>query len=677
MIVRILNICLLLIAVSLATKTRSIAQMTLRPNAIEHAADATNMDSVALFHYISRAAYIGNQQPDSALWILNHALGLSSRIGYTFGVAKCYQFSGIIYSHTGRFEQGIEQLRRMIYYCLTTGKHTDLLAVGYNILGNIYQTQGKYEEAAYYYHKTLQIPNSQLTESTKALIYVNLSTLTNKLKQPQKALYYLSRAETIAAQNRHYDLLSTINSNRGMIYTAMMQTDSAMLFLRKARNLINEHGHRYRGTLLDIEYTCMVYMADMWLLKNNLDSAAACIQRIHEIDVPVVPLYWNKAHLSMGKYYTQAGDYKQAEHYLLKALDSMQSSQANNDLASVHLALTHLYDTVGNHEKALRHSLHYIRLKDTLENEQVSNMVHQLEVRYRTAEKDKELISQNLEISRQQSDAREKNLWIAIITGGMIVLAITLAALYKKRQAEKRLQIKEIQILRQRQQAMQQQQQAMQQAQEIEQLKAMMKGEERERGRLARELHDGIGGMLTAMKMNLSTARRKAPELTLNPSLTELMHMLEDTSSEVRKTAHNLMPDVLVQHALPEALMIFCNHIHKELETELSCQGDFTQLDKATELMLYRMVQELMQNVLKHASATRASIELVIYQGKLLLTVEDNGTGFDANEENSGFGLQNLRYRVAALQGKISITSDKNRSTIVHLEFDLEKLKMA
>src|SRR5690606_4014938 len=195
--------------------------------------------------------------------------------------------------------------------------------------------------------------------------------------------------------------------------------------------------------------------------------------------------------------------------------------------------------------------------------------------------------------------------------------------------------------------------------------------------RLARELHDGIGGMLTAMKMNLSTARRKAPELTLNPSLTELMHMLEDTSSEVRKTAHNLMPDVLVQHALPEALMIFCNHIHKELETELSCQGDFTQLDKATELMLYRMVQELMQNVLKHASATRASIELIIYEGKLLLTVEDNGIGFDANEENKGFGLQNLRYRVAALQGKISITSEKNSSTIVHLEFDLEKLKMA
>src|SRR5690606_23937758 len=130
-------------------------------------------------------------------------------------------------------------------------------------------------------------------------------------------------------------------------------------------------------------------------------------------------------------------------------------------------------------------------------------------------------------------------------------------------------------------------------------------------------------------------------------ALTEIMQMLEDTSSEVRKTAHNLMPDVLVRHALPDALTIFCDHIDEELPTELSCEGDFSLLDKATELMIYRTVQELIQNIIKHASATRAAIQLYIFEGRLSLTVEDNGTGFDASEQHHGFGLENLRYRIA------------------------------
>jgi signal transduction histidine kinase len=254
----------------------------------------------------------------------------------------------------------------------------------------------------------------------------------------------------------------------------------------------------------------------------------------------------------------------------------------------------------------------------------------------------------------------------------MVVLVIVSAALYKKRQADRRLQQKEIHILKQ-------QQEAMQREQEIERLKAMMKGEEQGRTRLARELHDGIGGMLTAIKMNLSAARKKYPELARFDPLTEITFMLEDTGAEIRKTAHNLMPDVLVRKRLPEALMIYCEQItaHDQLQIDLQFHGAFDQLTKATELMLYRIIQELLQNILKHANATHAVVQLREYEGKLSLTVEDNGEGFDTEAQSGGFGLLNLRYRVAALQGHISIMSAKGRHTTIHLEFELENLKMA
>ncbi len=626
-----------------------------------------NYDSANAHFLIKTASRIGNEQPDSALILLDQALHLSHKSRYSWGIAKSLQLYGIVYSHTGRFELGITKLTQLIYYCFSTGDHTDLLLLGYNIIGNIYQTQGKYREAAYYYHQALKLPKEFVPPSTEALIYYNLSRLTNKLKQPNKALYYLDKSETISTNHKIYDLLCSINSDKGEIYAEIGKTDSAIYYLHKGRDMINKYGPTYGG-LQEIEYVNLVYLADLWLQHGNIDSARVCIQRLHEIKIPVVPLYWNKAYLTSGKFHLQSGNYKQAEYYLLKVLDSAQAIQANNELANTHMTLTQMYHKTGHCNKALHHLLEYVRLKDSLENTQVANTVHQLEVKYRTSEKDRELISQKLKISQQQNDVREKNIWIAGITTGLFVLAIVSFSYYKKRQANHFLQLKEIEILHQQKQTILQQQ-------EIEGLKAMMKGEEQERGRIARELHDGIGGMITAIKMNMGRVLRKKELAAGSDSLNVIMQMLEDTSSEVRKTAHNLMPEVLVRHALPEALAIFCDHLHEELPTDLSCEGDFTLLDKATELMLYRMVQELIQNILKHASATRAAIQLYIFEGRLSLTVEDNGTGFDTSEQHHGFGLENLRYRIAALHGELAITSDRNNSTIVHIEFELDKLK--
>lgn len=628
----------------------------------------STLDTSLAFNLLEKGFQLGNIYPDSALTFLKYALKESRRIGYSYGIARALQLCGIIYSHNGRYEEGIASLKQLISYCVATGKHRHLLSLGYNIIGNIYQSEGKYNEAAYYYYRTLMLPKNQVTESTLALIYTNLSRMTHKLKQPAKALYHLSLAEELAIRNENIDLLCVINSNKGMIYADINERDSAKYYLSKAAQLLEQYKYKY--DMQDLEYTNMVYLADLWLKEKLVDSAWPCIQKIQRIHVPIVPLYKNKAFWVMGKYYMQSGNYKKAQYYLQMSLDSAQTIHIGNDLANIHNSLSDLYTKSGKYREALYHKDQYILLKDSLENNQIANNVHQLEVRYRTAEKDKELINQKLQISQQQSDMREKNLWITIIASVTFLLTILSAILYKKRQSDKRLQQNEIQIL-------QQQQIAMHQGQEIERLKAMMKGEERERSRLARELHDGIGGMLTAIKMNLSATRKKHPELSQFSSLKEIMHMLEDTGTEVRKTAHNLMPDVLVKHRLPEALMIYCENIHEQLPTELQFHGHLTDLDKAIELLLYRMIQELLQNILKHASATYAAVQLMMHEGKLSLTVEDNGTGFDPQQEHGGFGLQNLKYRVAALQGNISITSSKGRSTTIHIEFELEKLKLA
>jgi signal transduction histidine kinase len=179
------------------------------------------------------------------------------------------------------------------------------------------------------------------------------------------------------------------------------------------------------------------------------------------------------------------------------------------------------------------------------------------------------------------------------------------------------------------------------------------------------------------MEMNLSVATKETSEREKTRRLNDLQEMMRNTSTEVRKTAHNSMPDVLVRYDLKKALNLYVENINDVSEVELDLQftGDIERLDKTIELILYRIVQELIQNIIKHAHATYAAIQLTAYKGTLTIAVEDNGIGFDAVEEKGGYGLQNLKSRVQALQGDISIMSTKERGTTIHIEFDIEKMK--
>src|SRR5690606_10316520 len=159
----------------------------------------------------------------------------------------------------------------------------------------------------------------------------------------------------------------------------------------------------------------------------------------------------------------------------------------------------------------------------------------------------------------------------------------------------------------------------LQQEKEINILKASMKGEERERTRIAYELHDGIGGMLAAVKMNFGAVKQRYEHLYGLEELSSLMNMLEDTTDELRKTAHNLMPGILVSHSLAEALRIWCSNVNAtgKLQVSLRVTGMDAPLPKDLELTLYRMIQELVQNIIKHARATKAEVDLAHRDGEI------------------------------------------------------------
>jgi PAS domain S-box-containing protein len=207
-------------------------------------------------------------------------------------------------------------------------------------------------------------------------------------------------------------------------------------------------------------------------------------------------------------------------------------------------------------------------------------------------------------------------------------------------------------------------------AREMQLLEALQEGEEKERNRIARDLHDGVSGMIAAAKMHVTTLAEKVPAVKVNPEYQLSIGLLDDTAVQVRRTSHNLMPEILLENGLDQALERYCNSIgNTQLKLDYILMGDVQRYSAKFELSLYRIVQELVSNIIRHANATEALVQVSYQAGQLSLTVEDNGIGFQGPTRTNGMGLRSIERRVAAMNGAIEIQSAPGRGTSLYLSF--------
>jgi signal transduction histidine kinase len=212
----------------------------------------------------------------------------------------------------------------------------------------------------------------------------------------------------------------------------------------------------------------------------------------------------------------------------------------------------------------------------------------------------------------------------------------------------------------------------MEKEQQVMSLQSMVNGQETERTRIARDLHDGLGGIFSTVKMHFSTLQHEVPELRNNTLYKKSFDLVNNASEELRKVAQNLMPEVLLKLGLTEALRDFCSNINSSgvMHISLQAYGMENRVGASTEIMLYRIIQELINNIIKHASATEAIIQFNRDGNRLSITVEDNGRGFDTMEaaEKRSMGIETVKSRVDYLNGKMSIDSRKDIGTTVMID---------
>jgi two-component system NarL family sensor kinase len=204
--------------------------------------------------------------------------------------------------------------------------------------------------------------------------------------------------------------------------------------------------------------------------------------------------------------------------------------------------------------------------------------------------------------------------------------------------------------------------------------RAVLQGQVEERTRLSKDLHDGLGSLLSSTKYSFSNMQEN---LVISPAsvaaFERSMSMLDRSITELRSIAHNMMPEALVRFGLDTALKDFCNSVDQSGAIQLTYQSfeiDESSIPPLTAGAVYRMIQELVNNVLKHADATTALVQLFRKGNALSITVEDNGRGFDPDllSFSDGTGLLNLKNRVAYLNGTLDIQTSPGKGTSVNIE---------
>ncbi len=612
--------------------------------------------------------YANHPNADSSLDGLKSVLADCQALSFNSRAIWTANKLGNLHSDRGNAQQAIAYYKMAIEIAKKQGGTlTPYLSTGYNNIANIYAAAGNYSQSARMYFKALLCVDYYGTVLHKESILINLSHILIQLGQYHQAHFHLNHAEYLVQLESNPAGLANIYMTRGIIEARKKNFPAAISHLQKALTIAREN------KLKDLIYTINCNLADNFYNQGNLEEAVPYLKELLTLKDNVAPYYTNQADLLLGKYYLNSGKYPQAEETLLRAMSIAESQNYAVRIPMLHDLLSDLYKATGRPEMALKHKEEYFAHKDSLESRQTSWKVNQMEVKYRTLEKDKQITENRLYIKDQKNKFRQQHLLLQVGIVGICFFSFFIFVIYRINLKKKE---KQLSLLQNEQSLLQQKEISLIQAQEILQLKAIIEGEERERSRIARDLHDGLGGTIAAIRLNLGAAIRKQHSVQQEAILEETELLIRDMAAEVRNIAHNLVPKNLLDKSLEEALLTYQNAVNNgdQLHMELHTYGDFASLSNDAKLGIYRIIQELVQNIIKHAMATTATIQILRVKDSLRITIEDDGHGFDQEETKEGIGLNNVKLRVHAMLGNLIIQSDSNRGTTIYIEFNFEQL---
>ncbi len=611
-----------------------------------------------------------------------------------------------------------DSARIYLYECidLATKNNSDInIGNGYAYIGSSYFKEDQFDSALYYYQKAERYYLKDSSAESKDNLIVNrmsMGTIALQQNRYETALNHyftvIDHLEKSSAANNWANLL-TAYANIGLVYNDMKQYDKALEYHTRAIHICNLHPEEMKKKVQVQMFIAM----DLLNLKKfdsvlpALDTAEAIAKKLHSAYF-YAALYATKA-----RYYNDIKDYGSAIAVAKNALTYTEKNNQQFEKANILHQLGISYFGLGNYAGSLQYflpalainralgdktrekaSLHYlakaytrnnnyragnayfqqyIALSDSLHAAETQKKINEIENKYQAEKKQQSIMALQKDNLLQKVKLKQRNTLSIALLGGCALLLLLAGLLYKNFRNKNDL-------LRQKEKLHRQQLNEMEHERKLLAARSVMKGQEEERSRLARDLHDGIGGLLSGVKLSMSNMKGNVfLSLENAQSFNNVIAQLDQSIAELRRVSHNMMPEALIKYGLKEALENYCENLNLSaaaaerpgnIQVQLQTYGMERRMEQSTEIVIYRMIQELLNNVIKHADAKNVLIQLVRENDRFSLTVEDDGKGFDISEiENkSGAGLANIRARAAYLDGSVDIVSQKGEGASIHIE---------
>jgi len=536
---------------------------------------------------------------------------------------SCYNALAILNNYQSNNSSAVEYAMKaaVLIDRSSSPKLKELLPQTYSNIAYYLLGEKQFEKAIEYGKKGLALKNYPNENRQRVLIYLTVSDGYTKLKKPEEAKVYLDSALLINQSLNNLVLNSIVFNNEGYYYESINESRNALTAFIKAYELCDSIGNDF--------------------LKAEAGD-------------------------NIAQLYFKTRKYDEAEKFAKESNSIGKRLKEYKVVASTYDVLKKVSSQKGDYKNALQYAELNRIYADSATNKETQQITLSLESKYQNQKKEKEIVTLTLTNAEKQLAVVMRDRYLVL--GGLVAssLLIILGLLYRNS--------KNKQAIAEKEQKLQQEQiKFLERQQQIVSLQSMINGQETERTRIAKDLHDGLGGLFSTVKMYFSTLQHDAPELRENQLFQKSYTIVDTASEEVRRIAHNMMPEVLMKLGLANALKDLCDNISagRLLNVSLEVHGLSKRLNTTTEIMLFRIVQELLSNIIKHAHASEAIIQFIREESRLSVIVEDNGRGFNTmnTDEQKHAGIETIKSRVDYLNGKMSIDSQKNVGTTIMMDF--------
>lgn len=529
--------------------------------------------------------------------------------------------------------------------------------------GVLFAKRFQFQESVKYYLASIsewEKSNDPGRDESIATIYNNISSDYFELEQFQNALEYDLKALPYR-EKKNNDLLAISYLFVADDYGGLLNFDSADRYIERARPLVT----KYDKHNLNVRFYGIV--GGLYLKKKEWTKAIQNFQRSNESAIKINDVYQMVgSNEGMATAYIELGKLTLARTKAKETLEGADSlGLPKNQLKALQL-LTNIEELSGNPANAFLYQKRYLQLSDSIKKEEMQRHMNELETKYQSAKKGEEITRLQKDKQIQLLSIRQKTTLNYILVSSIGVLVLFAFLAYRN------LRHRQL-LVKQQDQLKEQRISELEKDKQLIAVDSMLKGQEEERARLAKDLHDGLGGMLSGVKFSLMNMKSNLIVDHENVIVFERsLDMLDTSIQELRRVAHNMMPATLIKYGLDEALKDYCNNINNAQIVQVKYQsfGMDQRLESNLEIIVYRIVQELLANIFKHAKAKEVLVQLVRQDNRLSLAVEDDGKGFDIKEieMSKGSGWANIRSRVNYLKGKLDLNSEIGKGTSVNIE---------